>query len=226
MSGGQPEPPPAYAAARTADNSSAFERLPDGLILRILTMISAFELMVAVRPTCTKLRSASTHLIRSTLLPQYDALIRPPFTSDPLGGLQEVRVLDLFALATIRVSQLSLESPLHLISEDILTKATLRDAEWVTDIFELYQPKARLEDLLSLTCPGWPGAGVKWALRWVGITLPFLSNSGKGVVPKVILELPRDPEQSLEALAGEVASMFREVRFKRRQSEAQLWYER
>ena len=104
------------------------------------------------------------HVLRSTYLPAYAALIRPPYTSDPfphgLSGLsatpsyqssesatasllptqcmqRETRVLDLFIALKVREDVWADESELHLERE-----------ESFKDLFDLMQPRARVEDLV------------------------------------------------------------------------------
>ena len=93
------------------------------------------------------------HLLRSTILPVYLQSVKPPFSSDALSvhpdGLKgstsiphrEQKCLDLFIAVLARSARLYNESILHLSSE---TSAPTESA----DIFDLYQPRARLEDLL------------------------------------------------------------------------------
>ena len=96
------------------------------------------------------------HVLRSTYLPAYASLIRSPYTSDPFPhasatesmstspsllptqSLQrETRVLDLFIALKVREDVWADESELHLERE-----------ESFKDLFDLLQPRARLEDLV------------------------------------------------------------------------------
>ncbi|KAI9061852.1 hypothetical protein FKP32DRAFT_1594056 [Trametes sanguinea] len=112
------------------------------------------------------------HVLRSTYLPAYTSMIRPPYTSDPFplalpdspfagasfsttasssspSGLssllptqsvqRETRVLDLFIALKVREDVWADESELHLERE-----------ESFKDLFDLMQPRARLEDLVRV----------------------------------------------------------------------------
>ena len=95
------------------------------------------------------------HVLRSTYLPAYARLIRPPYTTDPfphaLPGSssatsshfsiiqRETRVLDLFIALKVREDVWADDSELHLERE-----------ESFKDLFDLMQPRARLEDLLRV----------------------------------------------------------------------------
>ncbi|KAJ8480816.1 hypothetical protein ONZ51_g6403 [Trametes cubensis] len=109
--------------------------------------------------------SSCMHVLRSTYLPAYSALVRPPYTSDPfplslpdspyvptssssprsgtasllpLQSVQrETHVLDLFIALKVREDVWADESELHLERE-----------ESFKDLFDLMQPRARLEDLV------------------------------------------------------------------------------
>ncbi|KAH9019524.1 hypothetical protein EDB84DRAFT_1516876, partial [Lactarius hengduanensis] len=92
------------------------------------------------------------HVLRSTYLPSYVSLIRPPYTSDPFplsatpsaagtsAGLhrsRETAVLDLFIALKVLDDVWADETELHL-----------GQPEAFRDLFDLMQPRARLEDLL------------------------------------------------------------------------------
>ncbi|KAI1795439.1 hypothetical protein LXA43DRAFT_992789 [Ganoderma leucocontextum] len=99
------------------------------------------------------------HILRSTYLPLFSSLIRSPYTSDPFphaasssssyshsssssppGDAQrEMRVLDLFIVLKVREDVWTDDSELHLERE-----------ESFKDLFDLLQPRARLEDLVHL----------------------------------------------------------------------------
>ncbi|CDO69972.1 hypothetical protein BN946_scf184836.g46 [Trametes cinnabarina] len=115
---------------------------------------------------------ACMHVLRSTYLSAYTSLIRPPYTSDPFplalpdspfaassfsttassctpSGLssllptqsiqRETRVFDLFIALKVREDVWADESELHLERE-----------ESFKDLFDLMQPRARLEDLVRV----------------------------------------------------------------------------
>ncbi|TBU24895.1 hypothetical protein BD311DRAFT_765751 [Dichomitus squalens] len=104
---------------------------------------------------------ACMHVLRSTYLPLYTSLIRSPYTSDPFPhaasgtsslastsasatssspadtSQREMRVLDLFIALKVREDVWTDDSELHLERE-----------ESFKDLFDLLQPRARLEDLV------------------------------------------------------------------------------
>ncbi|KAF8200292.1 hypothetical protein BJ912DRAFT_898313 [Pholiota molesta] len=118
-------------------------------------------LSTSLRRVSRTLYTACMHVLRSTYLPAYLALVRAPYTSDPfpmgapdappstaastappsppayapLG--RETPILDRFILLKIRHDVLADESSLHLDREDAFR-----------DLFEVAQPRARLEDLV------------------------------------------------------------------------------
>ncbi len=119
--------------------------------------------------------AACMHVLRSTYLPAYQSLIRPPYTSDPfptttadsrsptytavavvpkshpIQSLQrETAILDRFITLKVRQDVFLDESELHLDREDLFK-----------DLFDHAQPKARLEDLVR-----------KYGLREGVIALP------------------------------------------------------
>ncbi|KAF8610367.1 hypothetical protein BDV93DRAFT_430529 [Ceratobasidium sp. AG-I] len=129
---------------------------------------------IYLRLTCRALYTASMHLLRSTYLPLYTALVRPPYTSDPfpyatpispaytptpttppltplstiagafsVPSLQSVQretaVLDRFLVLKICDDVRMDETELHLGSEDAFG-----------DLFDLMQPRSRVEDLVRL----------------------------------------------------------------------------
>ncbi|KAJ3802416.1 hypothetical protein GGU11DRAFT_11040 [Lentinula aff. detonsa] len=109
---------------------------------------------------------ACMHILRSTYLPSYDSLIRPPYSSDPFPSSsysipayrssssrrnspygsssslfpqhRELRTLDLF------ISVLAHEELLYDTSDLYLSRH-----EAYKDIFDLRQPRSRMEDLVA-----------------------------------------------------------------------------
>ena len=95
------------------------------------------------------------HVLRSTYLPAYSTLVKPPYSTDPfplaspsapqpsttlspIQSLQrETRVLDLFIALKVREDVWADESELHLERD-----------ESFRDLFDLMQPRARMEDLV------------------------------------------------------------------------------
>ena len=97
---------------------------------------------------------ACMHVLRSTYLPAYNQLVKPPYTSDPfpmnasalssssdrsfVRTLQrETRVLDLFIALKVREDVWADETELHLERD-----------ESFRDLFDLMQPRSRVEDLV------------------------------------------------------------------------------
>ena len=103
-----------------------------------------------MNPDLTPYSLACMHVLRSTYLPAYASLIRPPYTSDPFplsssssphGAVQatqrETQVLDLFIALKVREDVMMDDTELHLERE-----------ESFKDLFDLMQPRSRLEDLV------------------------------------------------------------------------------
>ena len=97
-------------------------------------------------------RVACEHILRSTYLSAYNSMIRPPYSSDPfpfsssasdstvseVDALQrETKVLDLFIALKVHEDVMLDDSSLHLEREDSFK-----------DLFDLMQPRSRLEDLV------------------------------------------------------------------------------
>lgn len=92
---------------------------------------------------------ACEHVLRSTYLPAYNSMIRLPYSSDPfpfsssvstssVDTLQrETKVLDLFIALKVHEDVMLDDSSLHLEREDSFK-----------DLFDLMQPRSRLEDLV------------------------------------------------------------------------------
>lgn len=96
---------------------------------------------------------ACMHVLRSTYLPAYGSLIRVPYTSDPFplssssssphgpgtaGAMQrETQVLDLFIALKVHEDVMMDDTEFHLERE-----------ESFKDLFDLMQPRSRLEDLV------------------------------------------------------------------------------
>ncbi|KAF8877072.1 hypothetical protein CPB84DRAFT_1688877 [Gymnopilus junonius] len=141
-----------------------------------------YWLTTSLRLVSRQLYTACMHILRSTYLPSYQSLIRPPYTSDPFpfslpapslssgppaydstpsfpntplssstfssssqsySPLQtlhrETPILDRFIALKVRQDVLADESELHLDREDSFR-----------DLFDVAQPRARLEDLVRL----------------------------------------------------------------------------
>ncbi|KAH9034090.1 hypothetical protein EDB85DRAFT_1948843 [Lactarius pseudohatsudake] len=140
------------------------------------------------------------HVLRSTYLPSYVSLIRPPYTSDPFplsatpsaagtsAGLhrsRETAVLDRFIALKVLDDVWADETELHL-----------GQPEAFRDLFDLMQPRARLEDLLHAylvpTRIDLSPYNVTFAPRRVGLVGPSR---------RTIVEVERAKDESLEVAA-------------------------
>jgi hypothetical protein len=100
-------------------------------------------------PLLNDIFPACMHILRSTYVPAYDSLIRPPYTSDPFSSFtplpsaslchvnREMSTLDLFIALLAHEDLLLDETELHLPRE-----------EAYKDLFDMIQPRSRLEDLV------------------------------------------------------------------------------
>lgn len=171
-----PAPPP-YSARTTAAPPPPFQghrrqrltldTLPPHLLLRVVYSTFAitasierqrkmlYWLTMSLRLVNRAFYVACMHVLRSTYLPAYSALVKPPHSTDPfplappsaprpsttlspIQSLQrETRVLDLFIALKVREDVWADESELHLERD-----------ESFRDLFDLMQPRARLEDLV------------------------------------------------------------------------------
>lgn len=152
---------------------------------------------------------ACMHVLRSTYLPAYGSQIRPPYTSDPfphsaptpaytasssltsaaeyntLQSLQrETQVLDLFIALKVREDVWMDDSELHLERE-----------ESFKDLFDLMQPRSRLEDLVRYygVREGVISANSGTSSTSSSPTTPGFSTpstSAKGRIPDTLTPLP------------------------------------
>ncbi|KAJ3976419.1 hypothetical protein EV361DRAFT_838393 [Lentinula raphanica] len=188
-------PPPAFtetAASGASRSGSAlvkptFSTLPAHLLLQIVYSTfpqrdgryegegkierqrrNLYWLETSLRLVNKALYTACMHILRSTYLPAYDSLIRSPYTSDP------------FSSSVLTTSSSSDAEPVHrelatldlfialLAHEDLLLDATslhLPREEAYKDLFDMIQPRSRLEDLIL-------EEGVKAGLVYTGPTPP------------------------------------------------------
>ncbi|KAL6308782.1 hypothetical protein BKA93DRAFT_761759 [Sparassis latifolia] len=180
------------------------------------------------------------HVLRSTYLPAYADLIRPPYTTDPFPSdasdssdsiispiqslYRELHVLDLFLAAKVREDVWSDQSSLHLERDELLK-----------DIFDLMQPRARLEDLVrsygmregvialspsyqqSLASHSTVRIRLPTGVRPVQFSLLSASFSPRrvGLVlttkerKRTIVETPRTRDESLESSARKLVKEFK-----------------
>ena len=149
------------------------------------------------------------HVLRSTYLPSYTSLIRPPYTSDPfplsatpsnagtsapLHRSRETVVLDLFIALKVHDDVWADETELHL-----------GQPEAFRDLFDLMQPRARLEDLLhTYLAPAridLSPYNVTFAPRRVGLVGPSR---------RTIVEVERARDESLEVAAKRLGRRFQD----------------
>ncbi|KAK0210380.1 hypothetical protein DFS33DRAFT_1270432 [Desarmillaria ectypa] len=164
-------PPPPFTPSETRPKQKpALGGLPPHLLLKIVyctfpqrdgnfegegkierQRMTLYWLVTSLRLVNRSLYVACMHILRSTYLPAYDSLIRVPYTSDPFPSSsippagkssifsthRELSTLDLF-IALLAHEDLMLDSTsLHLPRE-----------EAYKDLFDMIQPKTRLEDLV------------------------------------------------------------------------------
>jgi len=144
------------------------------------------------------------HVLRSTYLPSYTSLIRHPYTSDPfpltespssddactpLNRSRETTVLDHFIALKVHDDVFADESELHL-----------GQPEAFRDLFDLMQPRARLEDLLhaylASTRIDLSAYSVTFAPRRVGVVGPSR---------RTIVDVERMKDERLEVAAKRLA---------------------
>ncbi|KAH9988649.1 hypothetical protein BJV77DRAFT_1160872 [Russula vinacea] len=148
------------------------------------------------------------HVLRSTYLPSYSTFIRHPYTSDPfpltqtpssdactpLNRSRETIVLDLFIALKVHDDVWADESELHL-----------GQPEAFRDLFDLMQPRARLEDLLcAYLAPlrlDLTAYSVTFAPRRVGVVGPSR---------RTIVDVERAKDEKLEVAAKRLARKLRE----------------
>ncbi|KAJ4488400.1 hypothetical protein J3R30DRAFT_930831 [Lentinula aciculospora] len=137
----------------------------EGDVKAVLQRRMLYWLETSLRLVSRSLYIACMHILRSTYLPSYDSLIRPPYSSDPFPSSnsvclfgssssrrnspynsssslfpqhRELQTLDLFIAVLAHEELLYDTSSLHLSRQ-----------EAYKDIFDLRQPRSRLEDLVA-----------------------------------------------------------------------------
>jgi hypothetical protein len=170
----QPPPPPYNSTSIPPPfphrrQTCTFNNLPSHILLKIVYLTfpqfptfdegrlerqrkTLYWLSVALRLVNRPFYVACMHVLRSTYLPAYDSLIRPPYSSDPfplestssgytlLQSVQrETQVLDLFIAVKVREDVWMDDSVLHNERE-----------ESFKDLFDHSQPRSRLEDLIRV----------------------------------------------------------------------------
>ncbi|EIN05727.1 hypothetical protein PUNSTDRAFT_74123 [Punctularia strigosozonata HHB-11173 SS5] len=222
------QPPPFPEHRR--DPPLTFEELPPSILLNIVHFTfpqspdvnegrlerqrkTLYWLSTSLRLVNRALYVACMHVLRSTYLPAYNSLIRPPCTSDPfpLGALQrETTVLDLFIALKVREDVWADDTELHLERE-----------ESFKDLFDMMQPRARLEDLVRqygvkagvVALPGRAGAAAAAAaiapIPFAALSISFSPrNVGlllySGGRKRTIVEVPRVKGEKLELSAKKI----------------------
>ncbi|RDX46066.1 hypothetical protein OH76DRAFT_909171 [Lentinus brumalis] len=132
-----------------------YETFSDGRVEKQRKVL--YWLTMSLRLVNRSVYIACMHVLRSTYLPAYASLIRSPYTSDPFphgtssttesasssslrpaqSVQRETRVLDLYIVLKVREDVWTDDSEFHLERE-----------ESFKDLFDLMQPRARLEDLV------------------------------------------------------------------------------
>ncbi|KAL4070145.1 hypothetical protein V8B97DRAFT_1886988 [Scleroderma yunnanense] len=169
-------PPPPYVPGSSAPppfpcgrrQSTSISTLPPNLLLQIIHMTfpqtagfdegtlerqrkTLYWLTYHLRLVNRSFYVACMHVLRSSYLPAYTSLIRAPYTSDPFPMSstttssdnpvdtvqRETRVFDLFITLKTREDMFMDASELHLGREELFK-----------DLFDLMQPRSRLEDLV------------------------------------------------------------------------------
>ncbi|EPQ55722.1 hypothetical protein GLOTRDRAFT_75877 [Gloeophyllum trabeum ATCC 11539] len=168
---------------------------------------------------------ACMHVLRSTYLPAYESLIRPPYSSDPFpytaastssssspaqtpvnATQRETAVLDQFIALKVREDVWADESELHIEREDSFK-----------DLFDLMQPRSRLEDLVRhygvrdgvVSADGEKGKEKGRAVQplpFVALSVSFSTRKAGLVLnarggKRTIVEVPRTRDEKLEVAA-------------------------
>ncbi|KAI6023092.1 hypothetical protein BKA83DRAFT_4273071 [Pisolithus microcarpus] len=155
-SSGSSVPPPPFPARSNRQSS-----IPPNVLLQIIYMTfprtpdlerqrkTLYWLAYHLRLVDHAFYIACMHVLRSTYLPAYSSLVRPSYSSDPfpmssttsstlLDPVQrETRVLDLFITIKTKEDLFMDASELHLGRDELFK-----------DLFDLMQPRSRLEDLV------------------------------------------------------------------------------
>ncbi|KAJ3778573.1 hypothetical protein FB446DRAFT_440211 [Lentinula raphanica] len=136
----------------------------EGDLKAVLQRRTLHWLQTSLRLVNRHLYIACMHILRSTYLPSYDSLIRPPYSSDPFPSSQS---LTSYQSSSSRRSPYGTSSslfPQHrelqtldlfisvLAHEELLydtSKLHLSRHEAYKDIFDLRQPRSRIEDLIA-----------------------------------------------------------------------------
>ncbi|KAJ3787886.1 hypothetical protein GGU10DRAFT_347769 [Lentinula aff. detonsa] len=191
-------PPPAFTETSNGasrNGTATFSTLPAHLLLQIVYSTfpqrdgryegegkierqrqNLYWLETSLRLVNKALYTACMHILRSTYLPAYDSLIRSPYTSDPFSSSVLTTLSSDSGPVHRELASLDLFIAL-LAHEDLLLDATslhLPREEAYKDLFDMVQPRSRLEDLIL-------EEGVKAGLVYIGNSpppLPSTDNTG------------------------------------------------
>ena len=170
------------------------------------------------------------HILRSTYLPAYTSLIRAPYTSDP------------FPLATPSADESSMPSPINAlhretqvldyflalkVREDVWaddTELHLEREESFRDLFDLMQPRARLEDLVRIygveagvidsVLRSTKAVDSTYTVAFSDISISF-SSRRVGLIltadrsKRTVVEITREKDDPLEIAAQQLVSKLR-----------------
>jgi len=233
-------PTPSYSSLsrrRTAGRGLSLPSLPAYILLQIVyatcppdlslqdRRLALYWMAHSLRYVCRDMYIASMHVLRSSYLPLYARKITPPYTTDPfppsspshLSSLpasastlrstqRETAILDLFILLKVKEDVRADESDLYMDSAD----------EQYRDMFNLMQPRARLEDLVRkygtranlITSPSssrtsssrtdFKLLSITWANRSVALARVDPSQGNR---KRALVEIGRDKGDTLESLA-------------------------
>ncbi|KAK0502858.1 hypothetical protein EDD18DRAFT_1306165 [Armillaria luteobubalina] len=155
-------PPPPYLQAIAGSSNPprrrsnlTFSSLPSHLLLQIVYCTFPLEdgehdgdskvvrqrenlhwLETSLRLVNRALYIACMHILRSTYLPAYDRLVRPSYSSDPFPTSSPSEIQ-------------SSTSPLFTHHRELATLDRFISLHAYKDLFDLVQPKSRLEDLIA-----------------------------------------------------------------------------
>ncbi|KAF8322806.1 uncharacterized protein EI90DRAFT_3060962 [Cantharellus anzutake] len=219
-----PPPPPYLRDAeldarlqRTAKYPPTLVGVPPHLLLQIVywtcpdftsseeRRASFYWMCYSLRYTCRDLWIACMHILRSSYLPLYARRVNRPFTTDPfpsssaighplssspiLSTQRETTILDMFILLKTREDVRTDESSLYLDNAD----------DQYRDLFNLMQPRARVEDL---TC--------KYGLR-AGLIAPTPTFFPAPVIPPSPLHTHSNSSQVSLSSSGRILVPFSDL---------------
>lgn len=271
------EPPPVYSRTydgpevSTGAGTRRYQRLPASLWLHVFNLLLQdvggqsrddqeedrlrchVWLSSEARTVCFDSYLASMSLLRSDYLSSYLNKVIAPYSSDPwpsgssssrLTNLKrETRVLDLFIARSSR-DRLN-------VAESALFE---EESSGLKTLFELWQPKARLEDLILQRAgelgllyqnPGAKGAdasqvvatdlSIDYERKEIRLLLPFLAagssmtpSSSSALMPlarKPVISMSRTYTSMLESRAEELLQQLIDLPLFRRTNGRQAWYE-